>query len=349
MNSSFSEFLKLPEDERRAVFEAAAERLDTVASYVEKDFWVCAVLDALYNGLPEGHPKLLFKGGTSLSKAFDLIRRFSEDIDIVVFRKDLGFESERDPTNPQADLSGKKRQALFDELKSACSEYICSRLRDDLGSVLTAIDESCTVEIDADAEDQQALLVQYSSLYSAEDPGYVLHPRVKIEGGARSALDPNVTCEIAPYIRDELSDWKLSVGGVTTIEPARTFWEKILILHGAHCGFRDEKRLPRDRDRISRHYYDVAMISESEAGTSALSDRQLWDNVREHNLIAFKRAWKKFDEAVPGTTRVIPQPDLQAEIEKDYAAMQGMILGETPSFDWIAERLAEIEKTINQV
>jgi len=348
LNSSFAEFLKLPRDERQAVFEATAERLDTLASYIEKDFWVCVVLDALYNGLPDGHPQLLFKGGTSLSKAFHLIRRFSEDIDIVVFRKDLGFESEGDPTNPQADLSNKRRQALFHELRSACSEYICGRLYDDLSTVLAGLDEGCRVDVDKDAGDQQALLVQYPGLFSTEDLSYV-RPRVKIEGGARSALDPNVTCKIAPYIETELSDWKLSVGGVTTIQSARTFWEKILILHGAHCGLRDEKRLPRDRDRISRHYYDVAMIGESEAGKSALNDRRLWDNVREHNLIAFKQAWKKFDEAVPGTTCVVPQPELRAEIEKDYAAMQGMILGETPSFDWITDRLAEIEETINQV
>lgn len=120
MNESFGEFLQLPEQERRDVFEATARHLDTLASNIEKDLWVCLVLDGLYNGLPDGHPRLLFKGGTSLSKAFGLIRCFSEDVDIVVYRDDLGFGTDRDPANPDLALSGKKRRALFEELRAAC-------------------------------------------------------------------------------------------------------------------------------------------------------------------------------------------------------------------------------------
>ena len=81
MRRDFAEFLALSGQDRRDVFETAAGRLDTLASYVEKDFWVCVVLDALFNGRPTEQPRVLFKGGTSLSKGFGLIRRFSEDID----------------------------------------------------------------------------------------------------------------------------------------------------------------------------------------------------------------------------------------------------------------------------
>lgn len=84
MRRDFAEFLALSGQDRRDVFETAAGRLDTLASYVEKDFWVCVVLDALFNGRPTEQPRVLFKGGTSLSKGFGLIRRFSEDIDVVV-------------------------------------------------------------------------------------------------------------------------------------------------------------------------------------------------------------------------------------------------------------------------
>ena len=97
---AFRSFLALSERDRRDVFESAARRLDTLPGHVEKDFWVCLVLDTLYDRLPDGHPRLLFKGGTSLSKAFGLIRRFSEDIDLVVHRGDLGFAGSRDPTIP---------------------------------------------------------------------------------------------------------------------------------------------------------------------------------------------------------------------------------------------------------
>ena len=118
MMKAFESFLTLPEQDKRDVFEAAASRLDTLPSYVEKDFWVCFVLDVFYNRLPVGHPRLLFKGGTSLSKAFGLIRRFSEDIDLVVFRDDLGFKGDRDPT-AAGHLSNKRRNALFKELGEA--------------------------------------------------------------------------------------------------------------------------------------------------------------------------------------------------------------------------------------
>ena len=77
MNGDSESFLSLPKQDRRDVFEAAASRLDTLPGYVEKDFWVCLVLDALYNRLPDGHPRLLFKGGTSLSKAW---KRFEEAV-----------------------------------------------------------------------------------------------------------------------------------------------------------------------------------------------------------------------------------------------------------------------------
>ena len=113
-------------------------------------------------------------------------------------------------------------------------------------------------------------------------------PRVRIEAGARSALDPSLNCTIIPYIADELPGWSFDVGAIRAIAPERTYWEKLLILHGAHCGYRDAQRLPADKDRISRHYCDVAMITATEIGRSALSNIDLLDAVRNHNLIAFR-------------------------------------------------------------
>jgi hypothetical protein len=106
--------------------------------------------------------------------------------------------------------------------------------------------------------------------------------------------------------------------------------------------------VPADKDRISRHYYDVAMITGTDIGGAALADTTLLTAVREHNLIAFKQAWKKFDEAVPGSLRVVPSDELRAAIEKDYEAMQGMMLGDAPPFDWVIEQLQMAEDTINR-
>lgn len=346
MTEAFESFLALPEQDRRDLFEAAAGRLDTLPGYVEKDFWVCFVLDALFNRLPDGHPKLLFKGGTSLSKAFGLIRRFSEDIDLVVYRDDLGFEGDHDPTVP-GELSNKKRKALFEKLIAACSGYVLGGLKDALTTVIDERVKGCQVSPDEGDGDQQTLLIEYPALYPGRDVDYV-RSRVKIEAGARSALEPSLTGAVTPYIQDELSDRSFKVGGLRVIDPARTYWEKLLILHGLHCGYRDARRLPVDRDRLSRHYYDVAMITATKTGKAALSNRSLLDAVREHNLIAFRQAWKKFEEAVVGSVKLVPQPALRRELERDYEAMQNMILGDAPDFGWIIEQLEQAEAEINR-
>ena len=345
MRGTFETFLSLSKQDKRDVFEAAAGRLDTLPTYVEKDFWVCLVLDVLYNRLPAGQPKLLFKGGTSLSKAFDLIRRFSEDIDLVVYRDDLGFEKERDPTIA-GNLSNKKRKALFKELQAACSNYILGDLKTTLAKLVDQIAKGCYVGSDEDDVDQQTLFIEYPTLYPSGEVSYVA-PRVRIEAGARSALDPSLPCMVIPYIADELPDWSFAVDNIRVIAPERTYWEKLLILHGVHCGYRDAQRLPTDRDRISRHYYDVAMITATDTGRSALLNIDLLDSVRNHNLIAFRQAWKRFEEAIPGSVRLVPQEALHMVIERDYRAMQGMILGDVPAFGWVVEQLQHTEAIIS--
>ena len=340
---AFRSFLTLSERDRRDVFETAARRLDTLSGHVEKDFWVCLVLDTLYNRLSDGHPRLLFKGGTSLFKAFGLVRRFSEDIDLVVHRGDLGFVGDRDPI-VAGGLSNKKRNALFEELAQACGGYV----RGDLSAALSAlIGEMTECDVVPDEDDGQTLLVSYPTLYPSGDTAYV-SPRVKIEAGARSAVEPSMACSVRPYVADDLPDWPFVVENIVTIAPERTYWEKLLILHGVHCGYRDAKRLPADKDRISRHYYDAAMMTASGIGESALSDEGLLEAVRSHNLVAFRQAWKRFEEAVPGSVWLVPQPGLRAAIERDYRAMRDMILGDAPAFEWIMDRLRHAETVINR-
>ena len=230
---AYASVLALPGQERRDAFAAAARRLDTVPGYVEKDFWVCLVLDVLFNRLPGGHPKLLFKGGTSLSKAFGLIRRFSEDIDLVVHRDGLGFARDRDPTTATG-LSNKRRTALFDELAQACGSYVQGDLKAALTAAIGGPTERCAIDSDPADGGGQTLLVAYPTLYPDGDTAYV-PPRVKIEAGARSALEPNVTCAISSFVAGDLPDWRFGVANVATLAPERTFWEKLLILHGLHC------------------------------------------------------------------------------------------------------------------
>ena len=207
--------------------------------------------------------------------------------------------------------------------------------------------EGCHVGSDEGDVDGRTLFVEYHTLYPSGDVAYVA-PRVSIEAGARSALDPSLGCTVSPYVADELPDWSFDVGDIRVIAPERTYWEKLLILHGVYCGYRDTQRLPVDKDRISRHYYDVAMLTETDLGRAALSNVALLDAVRNHNLIAFRQAWKRFEEAVPGSVRLVPEAELRRVIERDYGAMHGMVLGEAPEFGWVMEQLRKAEVAINR-
>jgi Nucleotidyl transferase AbiEii toxin, Type IV TA system len=126
MNPAFPAFLAATAEDRHDAFLGAARRMGTTAQNVEKDFWVCWTLDALFNGAAADGPRLLFKGGTSLSKAFGLISRFSEDIDITIFRDDLGQGAS---VEDLAALSGKKRRARLDAIKAASQNHVSGQMR----------------------------------------------------------------------------------------------------------------------------------------------------------------------------------------------------------------------------
>ena len=347
MTGSFRGFLQFPERDRRDVFAAAAARLDTVATHVEKDFWVCLVLDLLFGGLPEKHPALLFKGGTSLSKAFGLIDRLSEDIDLVVDRESLGFTGDRDPI-AATDISGKKRKSLLKDLRQCCSSYMAGELRNMVTQTVSAMAEGCSIRMDPEDTTRQTLLIGYPTVYPTPQFAYV-SPTVKVEGGARSATKPSVTCAVAPLIAREFDD-ALQTEEIAVIAAERAYWEKLLILHGWYCGFRDDKaRLPTGRHRVARHYYDVATLTASWVGESALARRDILNSVRNHNLLVFPQAWKRFEEAVPGTLRFVPDGELRGAIERDYRAMESLVFGDAPEFGWVMDQLRAAEEGANRL
>jgi Nucleotidyl transferase AbiEii toxin, Type IV TA system len=172
MNAAFREVIAAGDDNRRDLFLTTARRLGTAVENVEKDFWVCWTLDALFNGLAAGAPRLLFKGGTSLSKSFGLIDRFSEDIDITVFRNDLGEAASVEELEA---LSGKKRRAKLDAIKAACQAFIAGPLLADIAAraadAMTAAQierDRYRVELDAADPDQQTLVFWYPAATTAE-------------------------------------------------------------------------------------------------------------------------------------------------------------------------------------
>lgn len=349
MNSSYLRIIAASNEDRRDLFVAAARRLGTAEQNVEKDFWVCWILDLLFHYLPEGGPRLLFKGGTSLSKAFGLINRFSEDIDITVFRQDLGVPSSLEELEA---LSGKKRKARLKTVRETCQTYINETLRAQLGAVIAetlraadhASDAMSILADDMDPE-HETLTFRYPSVITSGD-SYVA-PSVRIEAGARSALDPCVAADITPYIASDLPGNNLLVDGIRTIEPKLTFWEKILILHGLRRWYERRRELYQKGNRVTRHYFDVHSLVHSQVGHQAEVDLELGKVSVRHTLVFFLNHDMDHGSAVPGTFALIPTAPMIDGLRKDYARMEGMIIGDVPSFDDIMASIGDLERRLN--
>jgi len=349
VNPGFKTFLSASAQDRRDAFLGAGRRLGTPEQNVEKDFWVGWTLDALFNGADPSGPRLLFKGGTSLSKAFGLISRFSEDIDITIFRDDLGEAA--DVAELEA-LSGKQRRKRLDAIKAAAQVHVNGAMRAKVAARLAEILEAAgldpnggRVEPDPDDPDQQSLLVWYPKVTTAGD-GYV-RPAVKIESGAKSALDPHKPAVIKPYVADDLANIELSIPGVTTVVAERTFWHKAIILHGLRQWFERRGILRGGGQRISRHYYDVYRLLESDIGREAAKDLGLADDCVRHARMFFNGADLNLATAAPGSFTLTPNPEMAAALGRDYGAMSGMIFGKAPSLKEMLERIADFEKEVN--
>ena len=188
MTPGFTTILAASEQDRRALFATTAQQLGTAEDNVEKDFWVSWTLDALFNGLRPDRPRLLFKGGTSLSKGFGLISQFSEDIDITVFREDIGQTASVEELET---LTGRQRKKRLDRIKQACQTYIANDLRETLDGLLQrSLGEAriaapdARVEIDPADPDGQSLLLWYPSA-SIDTTDRYIRPAIKIESGAK--------------------------------------------------------------------------------------------------------------------------------------------------------------------
>lgn len=349
--SDYEVFLAASAEDRRGVFLAAANRLRTAEVNVEKDFWVCWALQAMFHAMEAPRPRLLFKGGTSLSKGYGLISRFSEDVDVTVFRDDLGQAAS---VEELLALSGTKRKAKLAEIKRACQAYIAGPLQAQLGELLAksitdaGIDApQARVELDPDDPDRQTLLLWYPASGAARDAGAYVRPAVKIESGAKSALDPNRPLTVRPYVDDDLPDLDLSVEGVTTVDPERTFWDKVVIVHGQRRWFEKHGALKGGGQRVTRHYYDLDRLIGSDIGRNAASNPELGADCVAHARMFFNNPAFDLAAARPGTFALAPTAAMLEPLARDYAAMSGMIFGEAPSFEAVLESVAGLEHQLN--
>lgn len=227
----------------------------------------------MFNGRPSG-PRLLFKGGTSLSKGFGLIQRFSEDVDVTVFRDDLGQNYSFEQLE---EMSRKKRDRALDDIKAACEEYIKGELLEQLRAIAAGTAGRTGISADQlvivpNPDDRQSLLIRYPT--ATPDDDYI-DKAVKIESGAKSALDPNSVQPILPYCSEDIPDLDLAVPNVTVVDAERTFWDKVVILHGRRRWFENRGNLLGGGQRVSRHYYDLHELMSSDLGRRAATDLKL--------------------------------------------------------------------------
>ena len=336
-------FAKLDPKERKIFFEGTAASLNLQGPIIEKDFWVCWTLKELF-ALPTIGGHLIFKGGTSLSKIYKVIQRFSEDIDISIDRSFLGFGGANEP---EAGGSGKENARRIEALKAACQQKIVGELFPALNAALESKlrgKDKWLLRVDENDTDKQTLLFEYPTCFPIDSFSYIRRA-VKIELGARSDHWPYETKSITPYVAEQFPKGFIEPSSVLKVLSAeRTFWEKATILH-------TEFHRPVDKiipERYSRHYSDFYELILKGVAQSATSKLDLLARVAEHKRLFFKSSWAKYDEAVKGTLRIAP-PDFRIKaLSEDYAKMQQMFFGKTLNFSEIIDGLQRWEFEFNQ-
>lgn len=313
------DFAQLNPDERKLFFEGTATHRNMQAQIVEKDFWVCWTLKELF-GLSAIGEHLIFKGGTSLSKVFKVIERFSEDIDVSIDRGFLGFGGGNEP---EAGASNKEKQRRIDALKAACQRQIAQELLPALEGAIRAKarqDDQWALRPDSDDPDQQTLLFDYPTSFQADATGYVRRT-VKIEMGARADHWPCETRSVTPFVAEQFPQgFKQGSCTIKVLSAERTFWEKATILHS-------EFHRPADKaipDRFSRHYCDFFELIRRGVAQSAVGKTELLARVAQHKALFFRSSWARYSEATRGTLRLAPPEHRRKALSDDYRKMQQM-------------------------
>lgn len=327
----------LSQDERELFFTTAADHHKMPLEVIEKDYWVVWILERLFS-LEKLKSYLTFKGGTSLSKIYGLIDRFSEDIDISIERDFFGFD------NPENAPSKKKQNLLIDNLSHACSHYVQNQMLEELKEAIAAKlrrTDEWQLTPDQEDPDTKTLLFEYQSKVSKAS---YIRPIVKIEIGARSEHWPVSEHTIQSYAKEALKE-KIHEPEtrIRVLNAERTFWEKATILH-QYAHLPEEKMLP---PRISRHFYDFFRLLNSPIKKIAIAEVTLLERVAKHKSIYFASGWASYGTARKGTLKLIPPPHVLKELSRDYVLMEAMFFREVPEWRAILNTINEFEKEFN--
>lgn len=327
-------FYNIPNDAKKRIYSDVGERINLPAYAVEKDWWVVQALAILFEMEIGKH--LVFKGGTSLSKAWDVIERFSEDIDLAVDRSFFGFEG---------DLGKSKRT----KLRKTANSYIVEELHPELTKAFYNKGlKGVRVELEKIvSSDQDPVIISVYYPNIVETPGYI-QPRVQIEIGCRSLREPFENRPILSLLDETYPEAEFSQEHVQipSVLPERTFLEKVFLLH-------EEFQRPKEKiriDRLSRHLYDIYQISKKEYANKAFENKELYETIVKHRQSFTRLGGVDYNLHQPQTIDFIPPTELLSAWEEDYKAMQEqMIHGDSPKFFELIDSLQELKERINSL
>lgn len=326
------EFLKIPKSEKVNIFNATSTETGMPPFAVEKDWWVVQTLSIVFQTEASSH--LVFKGGTSLSKAWNLIQRFSEDVDLAIDREFFEFTGE---------LSKNQR----DKLRKTAGKYIDNDFNSELKDIFRKNGfENLTVErvpVDASDLDRQINIIYPNVI---PPPGY-LEPVVRLEIGSRSLKEPYTVQNISALIDENFPKMPFANPPVQvpTVNPERTFLEKIFLLHEEFLRPPEKRRI----NRMSRHLYDIAKLSKTSYADKALNDKILYETIVNHRYTFTRISGVDYNWHQPATINFLPLPKVRKDWENDYRQMlESMIYEENPpSFEQLIAELTKLNKKIN--
>lgn len=326
----------LTNQQRKFIFSETAYKMNVQPVVIEKDYWVCLVLDFLFN-YSSFKDSFIFKGGTSLSKCYGVIERFSEDIDLIFKWSMLGIEKEQ-IYEPRTKTKNNK---FAENLNLKCIEFLKStfigKFNDELSQYL-----GFKIDVKFDDFDQQTINIFYPSIYEDE----YIKPFIRLEIGPVSLQNPEVICSIKPYCSNYYSKFfDYYEFNVPTISIARTFYEKLLILSNENDRPIDSKRPAR----YSRHYYDVCKIFESSFIERILSNNELFNEIKMFKNLFYRSSWSKYDKVTLENICIVPNPSLTDFLKRDYKMMENMFFGNHPSFEELLSKLTLIQEKLNNL
>jgi hypothetical protein len=319
-------WLTLSKEEQIELFTQIGVKTNLPPQAVEKDAWVTLILRMIFTSEVANH--LIFKGGTSLSKAFNLIERFSEDIDLGIDRNYLGFD-------------GHLSKGQIRKLRRACHTFVSNGLYELLQKQLTAygvdasLYEMVVENTQVSDQDPETIKVNYQSLF--EDVSY-LPKRVLIEVSARSLIEPNEEITIQSMIDEQYpeTDFSEEKFTVNATSPQKTFLEKLMLLH-------EEFQKPKEKMRhlrMSRHFYDIGQILDSDYGVKALKNTTLFESIIAHRSVLTPIKTTDYNGLTLKNLNIIPPDDLLENYKSDYKEMQdSMIHGESLDFDTLLKNI----------